>query len=192
MSFPLPRFYNYDQMCALACLPDRYTRKGRRDRALIGVACATGLRASELCGLTVADVSPTLVFVRNGKGGHQRYVPLSSRAFRAVQLYLEYHPARPDEPVFRTLAGDPLTRRLVHKIVSGYSLKLRLGQGVHVLRSSAATRWLNAGVSLRHVQVALGHEHIKTTAIYVKVATNELVREFHDHLEQQRPGGDQR
>ena len=57
---------------------------------------------------------------------------------------------------------------------------------------SAATNWLNTGISLRHLQVALGHKHLKTSAIYLKLATNELVREFRDHLEQQRPGGDQR
>ena len=90
----LPRFYTLDQMIALATQPDRHSFTGIRDRAILGLACATGLRASELCSLTVGDVTPTLVHVQSGKGGHQRLVPLTEASWRAILRYRAIHPAQ--------------------------------------------------------------------------------------------------
>jgi integrase/recombinase XerD len=177
-------------MRELACAPDAVTLKGRRDRAIIGLLCATGVRASELCGLRVRDVRSTLVFVRRAKFGAQRWVPLSARAWAAVQAYLELHPAGPDEALFRSLRGQALGRRDLHKIVTGYSRELDLrGPGVHVLRHSFATRALNRGVSLRSVQVMLGHRQLETTAVYLGVATDALVAEYQRCLGGASAGG---
>ena len=147
------------------------------------------MRASELCGLQLRDLKPTLVFVRRGKGGVQRWVPISTRCYAAIQGYLELSPAKPNAPVFRSLpSGRALTRRDLHKIVSSYQLELRLPRGVHILRASAATRWLNRGLDLRDVQVMLGHAHLDTTAIYLGVATDQLVRTYQAALEQPAGG----
>jgi integrase/recombinase XerD len=179
MNRVLPKFYSEPQMRALACAPDPLTLKGLRDRALIGLLCATGLRASEACGLRVRDVRPTLVFVRRGKFGAQRWVPLSARAWAAVQAYLELHPTGPDEPLFRSVRGHALGRRDIHKIVTGYSRALGLrGPGVHTLRHSFATRAVNHGVNLVAVKAMLGHAQLSTTAVYVGTATDALVREY--------------
>lgn len=165
-------------MIALALAPDPATREGLRDRAVLAILCACGLRASELCGLRVRDVTATLVFVRRGKFGHQRYVPVSPAAFRAVRAYLAAYPATSDELLFRTGPARPLTRRRLHKIVDRYALALKLPRGVHTLRHSAATRWLNRGVNLQFVRAMLGHERLATTALYVGVATDALVSEY--------------
>ena len=174
----LPKFLSEVQMVALVRAPDLFSPEGLRDRAVLAVLCATGLRASEVCGLMPGDVMPDLVFVRAGKFGHQRYVPLSPAAYRAVGAYLLRHPAEPGVPLFRSGAGRPLTRRRLHKIVDRYCLALRLPRGVHTLRHSAATRWLNRGVNINTVRVMLGHARLATTAGYLGVATDALIAEY--------------
>ena len=88
------------------------------------------------------------------------------------------YPAQRDEPLFRTGPNRPLTRRRLHKIVDRYALALRITRGVHVLRHSAATRWLNRGINLQYVRAMLGHVRITTTAGYLGVATSALVAEY--------------
>ena len=174
----LPKFLTEDQMVALVRAPDVTAPEGLRDRAALAVLCACGLRASELCGLQVRDVRHDLVFVRAGKFGHQRMVPISPAAWRAVRAYLAAYPAAPDESLFRTGPGRPLTRRRLHKVVDRYALGLRLTRGVHTLRHSAATRWLNRGVNLQFVRAMLGHVRLSTTAGYLGVATDAMVSEY--------------
>lgn len=180
----LPNFLTETQMQALASSPDPRTIQGKRDRAILGLLCASALRASELCQLQVRDLHPALVFVRRGKGGFQRWVPISERCYAAIQAYLAVCPAlRPLDPVFRTLHGQPLTRRYLHKLVTAYQLRLKLPRGVHLLRSSAATRWLNRGLDLQQVRAMLGHADIHTTAIYLGVATDQLQARYKACLE---------
>lgn len=174
----LPKFLTEAQMIALVRAPDLTTPEGLRDRAALAVLCACGLRASELCGLRVRDVGPELVFVRHGKFGHQRFVPISPQAHRAVTAYLAAHPARADEPLFRTAPAHGLSRRRLHKLIDRYALVLQLPRGAHALRHSAATRWLNRGMSIRSVQVLLGHARIATTSGYLGIATDALVSEY--------------
>jgi integrase/recombinase XerD len=174
----LPKYLNEAQMIALVRAPNLFSPEGLRDRAILAMLCATGLRASELCGLMPGDVMPDLVFVRAGKFGHQRYVPISPAAHRALGAYLLRHPAKPGVPLFRTGPGRGLTRRRLHKIVDRYCLALRLPRGVHTLRHSAATRWLNSGINLQFVRAMLGHVRLTTTAVYLGVATDALVAEY--------------
>ena len=174
----LPKFLSERQMIDLVLAPDLTSPDGLRDRAALAILCACGLRASELCDLRVRDVRPDLVFVRAGKFGHQRLVPVSPAAYRAVRSYLAAYPAPPDAPLFRSGPLRPLTRRRLHKLVDRYALALRLPRGVHTLRHSAATRWLNRGVNLQSVRAMLGHVLISTTAGYLGVATDALVSEY--------------
>lgn len=174
----LPKFLTESQMIALVRAPDLSSSEGLRDRAALAVLCACGLRASELCALRVRDVRPDLVFVRAGKYGCQRLVPISRPAFKAVRAYLAAYPARPDEPLFRTAPAHPMSRRRLHKLVDRYAVALGLPRGVHTLRHSAATRWLNRGMSIRSVQVMLGHARIATSAGYLAIATDALSAEY--------------
>jgi len=185
----LPTFYSEPQMLSLARCPNPSTLKGQRDRAILAVLLSSGLRASELCQLQCRDVRPSLVFVRRGKFGAQRFVPLSHRAWLTVSAYLARHPAKPTDPLFRTLAGQPLTRRLLHKIVTGYSRRLGLKGGVHACRHSFATRALNKGMNLQSVRAMLGHVRIATTALYLGIATRALVAEYQRCLETPEGGG---
>jgi len=183
MNRTLPTFYSEPQMLSLARCPDPSTLKGQRDRAILAVLLSSGLRASELCQLQCRDIRSSLVFVRRGKFGAQRFVPLSRRAWLTVSAYLSRHPAQPTDPLFRTLTGQPLTRRLLHKIVTGYARRLGLKGGVHACRHSFATRALNKGMNLQSVRAMLGHVRIVTTAIYLGVATKALVAEYRRCLE---------
>jgi integrase/recombinase XerD len=184
----LPSFYSEPEMIALARAPKPVHRKGLRDKAILATLCSSGLRASELCNLERRDASSSLVFVRSGKFGFQRYVPVSQRAWRSIEAYLTNHPAKPGDRLFRTLDGRPLTRRLLHKIVTGYERQVGLKGGVHVVRHAAATRWLNHGVNLQSVRLMLGHVQIATTSIYLNVATEALVAEYRRCLEATRGG----
>lgn len=174
----LPRFLTEAEMIAVATHPDPRTLVGARDRAILGVLCAAGLRVSELCQLLVGDVHDALVFVRRGKFGAQRWVPISRRCQAAIGRYLALQPAGAQEPLFRTHDGQALTRRCVHRIVAEHQVAVGVPTGVHLMRSSAATRWLNRGLSLPRVQAILGHVNIATTALYLGVATDALTAEY--------------
>ena len=156
-------------MVLLCQSPDPSSATGCRDRAILALLCSTGLRASELCGLRVRDLKGDRLFVHRGKFGHQRWVPISKPASRALHRYLVEHP-----PAIGWVrcsgasrgVGSPGAGFTRLSPATGYSRPLGLEGGVHVLRSSAATRWLDQGVSLFHVQQALGHVRIATTARY--------------------------
>ena len=119
----VPSFYTFSQMVLLCQSPDPDSATGCRDRAILALLCSTGLRASELCGLRVHDFKGDRLFVHRGKFGHQRWVPISKPASRALHRYLAEHPpADRLGPVFRCVKGRGLTRRRLHKIVTGYWL----------------------------------------------------------------------
>lgn len=180
----LPSIYTEAQMAKLVRAPDPYSPTGLRDRAMLAVFCACGLRASELCHLRVSDLRTEAIFVHRGKFGYQRWVPISSRARAAIAEYLAAFKATGDQPVFRSIAsGGRLSRRQVHKIVTKYSRPLKLRGGVHVLRHSAATRWLDRGLDLETVRAILGHKNIATTAIYLSLSTQSLIRNYRRALE---------
>ena len=183
----LPRYLTEAQMAQLLQAPGSTQPAGLRDRAILEVLYATGLRASELCSLQVRDVTDRLVFVRCGKGQVQRYVPISRTAFTSVCDYLRAYPASADEPLFRTGPRQPMTRRRLHKALAAYERGLGFPTGVHLLRHAAATRWLNHGLSIRQVQWMLGHAQLATTAVYLRVATDALIRDYRRCLE---PRGD--
>lgn len=180
----LPLVYSEVQMASLVRSPDLYSRTGLRDRAILATLCACALRASELCHLRVRDLRADLLFVRQGKFGFQRWVPISAKARAAIDDYLRYSPvSRDDQPVFRSLSGRQLSRRHLHKLVTKYSRPLKLRGGVHTLRHSAATRMLNRELDLESIRVILGHQNIATTAIYLRLATENLVRNYKRALE---------
>jgi integrase/recombinase XerD len=178
-------------MAALVRAPDIYSPTGLRDRAILATLCACGLRASELCFLQVRDLGREAVFVRKGKFGYQRWVPITSRARAAITEYLaHFRVVSDDAPLFRSIAsGGRLSRRHLHKIVTGYSRKLKLLGGVHSLRHSAATRWLDRDISLEEVRIMLGHKHIATTSIYLSLSTQSLIRNYKRALETRTPMG---
>jgi len=156
-----------------------------RDRAILEVLLATGLRASELLALNVEDIQDDRLLVRRGKGGKSRFVPLTRRA-RAALTPVLYQKSRYAAVFTNRLCyrgnkrgGQRLSRRGLHRIVKAYLRTVGLTGSLHTFRSTAATRWLNAGVGLRSVQVMLGHADVSTTArSYLGVAVDGLVAEL--------------
>ncbi|MCX7707350.1 MAG: site-specific tyrosine recombinase XerD [Anaerolineae bacterium] len=162
--------------------------KALRDTAMLEVLYATGMRVSELAGLTLDDLDLEAGTVRCvGKGNKERVLPLYAEAAEAVRAYLEK--GRPallgDNPSERTLflnpRGDRLTRQGLWLIIKGYARQLGLEDKVtpHTLRHSFATHLLNGGAGLREVQKLLGHANISTTQVYTHISQGRL-RQVYD------------
>lgn len=177
VSRSLPKVFDESEVSRLLALAFPPTPVGLRDRALLEVLLATGLRASEVLDLRYGDVRSDRVFVRCGKGGRQRWVPLAGRAWQALSGVI---PARPraSEPVFRNAWGAPLSRRGLFEIVRSHLRAVRLRGNLHKFRHTFATRLLNRGVNLRSVQVMLGHADITTTSVYLHTAVDGLCAEY--------------
>ena len=176
--FPLPHFLNIEEVDRLLAAPDVTTPLGLRDRAMIEVLYATGLRVSELTGLRVDGVNLQSGFVRCfGKGSKERIVPLGQTACHAVEAYLkDGRGEHASETLFLTPRGAPLTRFEFWEILKRYAAKAEIQKNIspHVLRHSFATHLLDRGADLRAVQMMLGHEDISTTQIYTHVIRERL------------------
>jgi len=162
---------------ALLAAPDRTTWTGRRDTALIGLAVQTGLRASELIGLNVADVhlGAGAHVSCTGKGRKQRITPLTSGTVALLRAWLAERAGGPTDPLFPTRTGRALSRDALEHRLSGYVADAsdrcpsigRKRVTMHVLRHSAAMRLLRAGIDTAVIALWLGHEQIETTQIYL-------------------------
>ena len=153
-----------------------------RDRALLELMYASGLRASEAIGLDVADVDlDALVLRARGKGSRERIVPVGSAAAAAVGRYLEHgRPvlvgARVESHLFVNFRGGALTRQGLYKIVRGYATSAGLSDRMspHTLRHTFATHLLAGGCDLRSVQEMLGHADVATTQLYTHLSSERL------------------
>jgi integrase/recombinase XerD len=174
----LPHFLSTEDVDRLLATPDREDPIGIRDRAMIEVLYATGLRVSELVGLRLDGVNLDSGFVRClGKGSKERVVPLGVSACDAIRSYLRSaRGGHASETLFLTPRGAPLTRMGFWKILKMYALKAGIRKSIspHVLRHSFATHLLERGADLRAVQMMLGHAEISTTQIYTHVIRERL------------------
>jgi len=188
----LPRTLSEAEVLRLLEAPDISTLRGLRDRAMLSVTYAAGLRVSELVGLTSADVDLNRGIVSAfGKGGKRRLVPLGSVTLDHLEAYLNARAApsvraaprlrKPGPDVlFPSPRGGPLTRQGYWKIVARYARGIGLRGRVypHQLRHSFATHLLTGGADLRSVQTMLGHASVATTEIYTHVS-GDHVRNAH-------------
>jgi integrase/recombinase XerD len=185
----LPRFLTPAQVEALLRAPDVATPLGIRDRAVLEVFYATGLRVSELIGLRAEDVDRRLGLVTCfGKGRKERLVPLGAEAQRWVQRYLEeVRPRltrrREDPVLFLSNRGRKLSRMGLWGLVRRHAVTAGVQSVLtpHVLRHSFATHLLERGADLRSLQAMLGHADISTTQIYTHV-TRERLRKIYDRF----------
>jgi len=186
----IPKFLNLEEIEKLIQAPNPARPTGLRDRAMIELLYASGLRVSELCGVGVGDLDARMGYVRvTGKGNKQRLVPVGREAILAVERYLAEGRAallkgRASRYLFVTARGGCLTRQAFWKLLAGYGRKVQIFRGLtpHVLRHSFATHLLDGGADLRSVQVMLGHADISTTQIYTHVMRSRLretVRKHH-------------
>jgi len=185
----LPRAIHLDEIVRLMAAPaGDHSPKALRDKALLEMLYATGMRVSEVAGLALDDLDLDGGTVRCvGKGDKERVMPLYAEACRAVGEYVEK--GRPklaghgadDGTLFLNPRGEKLTRQGLWLIIKAYARQLGLEDRVtpHTLRHSFATHMLNGGAGLREVQKLLGHANISTTQVYTHV-TRERLREVYD------------
>jgi integrase/recombinase XerD len=185
----LPKALSEQQVTGLLEAPDTETALGLRDRTMLELMYASGLRVSELVGLELQDVNLNQGVVRvTGKGGKERLVPLGEEALGWLQRYLR--DARPglvrgaDCPqMFATARRRGMTRQAFWHAIRKHAAAAGIGQPVspHMLRHSFATHLLNHGADLRVVQLLLGHSDLSTTQIYTHIAREGLKRLHSKH-----------
>jgi integrase/recombinase XerD len=180
---PLPKSLSEAQVEKLLESPDVAKPLGLRDRAMLETLYATGLRVSELVGLTLSQVSLTQGVVRViGKGDKERLVPLGEEAIAWISRYLaEGRPklvkSRSTDALFTTARGGPMTRQAFWHNLKGHTRQAGIDAkklSPHTLRHAFATHLLNHGADLRVVQMLLGHADLSTTQIYTHVAQARL------------------
>jgi integrase/recombinase XerC len=195
----MPAHLSEQEMAALLSAPADNGPLGRRDRAILELFYASGLRLSELAGLDLDDVNLSAKMVRVlGKGGKQRLVPFNASTAAALRAYLPDRArllrgrppargigragaARPD-PVFVNYRGGRLTGRSIDRLVRRYvaASSTRLGISPHALRHSFATHLLQRGADLRAIQELLGHARLSTTQRYTHVNAAQLLEVYRD------------
>lgn len=182
----LPRFLTQDEANKLMEAPDPTNNVGSRDRALLELIYASGLRVSETNGLNLSDVDLESREVRvKGKGSKERVIPLGRKAKDAIETYLTKTRratvgADDDKPLFTNRYDTRLSQRSIQKIVKRYAGSSGLGSRVHThtLRHSFATHLLEGGADLRIVQDLLGHSNPATTQTYTHVTKTEAHRAY--------------
>ncbi|MFO7581772.1 site-specific tyrosine recombinase XerD [Guyparkeria sp.] len=178
----LPNDMSEAEVEALLLAPDTGTPLGLRDRAMLETLYATGLRVSELVGLTLSEISLSHGVARvSGKGGRERLVPIGDEAVDWLTTYLaqargQILDRRQSHAVFVTERGTPLTRQAFWYRIKHHARAAGLRQlpSPHTLRHAFATHLLNHGADLRALQMLLGHADLSTTQIYTHVATARL------------------
>ena len=185
----LPKALTEAQVESLLAAPDMDTNLGVRDRAMLELMYATGLRVSELVGLEISNLNLNQGIVRvMGKGQKERLVPLGDEALESLSLYLST--GRPvllngaqSDSVFVTNRKAGMTRQAFWYMIKRYASHCGISQKLspHMLRHSFATHLLNHGADLRVVQLLLGHSDLSTTQIYTHIAREGLKRLHEDH-----------
>jgi len=179
----LPQVLNYAEVQRLLAAPRGSEPTVLRDRALLEVMYACGLRASETIGLEMADVDLREGLLRaHGKGSKERIVPLGRKAIAAISAYLRggrpklVPPERHEARLFVNFRGGPLSRQGLYKIVQRHARVAGLAgrMSPHTLRHSFATHLLAGGCDLRAVQEMLGHADIATTQVYTHLSGERL------------------
>ena len=187
--FNLPRnIFTVKEIDKMIKAVDLQTNYGMRDRAILETFYSTGIRRLELAELKLADIDydRQVLYVRKGKGGKQRIVPIGKRAMKWLELYLQDTRARllkdNDDKgfVFVSNRSSRLCNAYLCMLISGYRKKAGIEKdgSCHSLRHSAATHMLKNGADIRYIQEMLGHERISTTYIYTHVDITDLKRVY--------------
>jgi integrase/recombinase XerD len=185
----LPKYLTIAQVNELLETPDTSKPLGQRDKAMLEMMYATGLRISEMIDLKISNIYMEDSFIRvMGKGRKERVIPFGEEAKKHLHVYRETGRitllrGKESEYVFLNRFGRRFSRVGVWKIIKGYANKVGVGSilSPHVLRHSFATHLLEQGADLRSIQMMLGHSSISTTEIYTHVA-KKRVKEVYDQF----------
>lgn len=178
----VPEILSVTEMEKLLAMPELEDFIGARDKAILEVLYASGLRVSELCTLKIQDVDDDFVHVK-GKGGKARIVPIARKAVQAIDHYLLHRRdtgGDSSQALFLTTRGKPIDRITVWSRVKFYAKKAGLLKRVspHTFRHSFATHLLENGADLRVIQELLGHSNIGTTDRYTQISQKHLIASF--------------
>lgn len=185
----LPKYLATQEVEDLLAQPDVSTPAGVRDKAMLELLYATGLRVSELVSVRWSDFDPHLGLVRcQGKGGKERLIPVGKSALRAVEGYVRscrggFIKDATVPFLFLNQQGRKLSRVGFWKILARYGRKAGIRTPItpHLVRHSFATHLLERGADLRSIQLMLGHSDISTTQIYTHVLKERLKQVYHTH-----------
>jgi integrase/recombinase XerD len=183
----LPGVLNQQEIDRLLVQPDSSDPKGQRDKAMMELLYATGLRVSELVRLKASNINLEAGYIRTlGKGSKERVIPMGDKAIEAIKAYFSegrLHLARKTHSpyVFLNFRGQPMTRQGFWKIIKKYGRDALIKKEItpHSIRHSFASHLLEGGADLRAVQIMLGHADISTTQIYTHV-TRKRLKELHE------------
>jgi len=185
----IPKFLNREEIDRLLAAPDAARATGLRDRAMLQLLYATGLRVTELCRQRKADLDLDLGVLKTvGKGSKHRMIPVGRVAIASVRDYLDSGReallrGRTSEFLFVTARGSAMTRQGFWKLLIQYGKRIGIFRRLtpHVIRHSFATHLLEGGADLRSVQTMLGHSDISTTQIYTHVVRSRLRQTVDEH-----------
>lgn len=180
----IPNILSQEEMRQLMSAPDVSTEIGSRDKAILEVLYASGLRVSELCRLNLHDVQEETIRVI-GKGNKERIVPIAKISIEAIDEYLSRYRTQHiedafGEPLFITTKNKRIDRVMVWSRIKHYASKIGIVKSIspHSLRHSFATHLLDNGADLRVIQEMLGHADISTTDRYTHLSTQTLFQKF--------------
>ena len=181
--FYLPKFLNQSEIETLLSQPDVSTEIGLRDRAILELMYASGLRVSEAVNVKLSELDLDLgILTTTGKGSKTRRVPVGSSAVEWLKSYIAIRRKKENievQNLFITPAGRPINRQIIYQFIREYGEKCGL-QGVspHTLRHSFATHLIQNRADIRSVQQMLGHSDISTTQIYTHITDAHLKRSY--------------
>lgn len=177
----IPTILSLKEVELLLEQPDITDIKGIRDKAMLEVLYATGMRVTELISLCVSDINMELEFLNCRSGGKNRVIPLGSKAIEALDRYMdkargEMIKKGDEEILFVNCFGSPMTRQGFWKIIKVYAAKANIKADItpHMLRHSFAVHLIENGADIQSVQEMMGHSDISTTQMYAKMNKNKL------------------
>lgn len=170
---------------ALLSQPDCNDIKGIRDKAMLELLYATGIKVSELIGLNVEDFNAQLSFIRCGEGDKERFIPIYPVAAKAVISYLEKSRKllvsdNNERSLFVNVTGEKMTRQGFWKILKAYAVKANIKKTItpHTLRNSFASHLLENGADIHDIQVILGHSDIASTQRYAQFLKDKMKNSY--------------
>ncbi|MDN5352208.1 MAG: integrase/recombinase XerD [Clostridiales bacterium] len=181
----MPAVLSLQEVERLISSPDSKTAIGKRDKAMIELLYATGIRVSELVALNLSDINTTMGYIRCRSGSKARVIPLGNMASKAVELYLEDgrgHLVNEDEEaLFVNYSGNRISRQGFWKVIKRYSEAAGIEKSItpHTLRHSFALHLVQNGADLKAVQEMLGHSDLSTTQMYLEMS-NVKIKEIYE------------
>lgn len=175
----IPEVLTYEEMDRLLKQPDTTVWQGARDKAILEILYASGLRVSELCSLDIYSVDDTVVRVM-GKGGKERIVPIGEEAISSLDHYLLFRDGSEQTALFVNNKGKRIDRGFVGTMIKNYAKQAGITKNIspHTMRHSFATHLLDNGADLRVIQEMLGHASISSTERYTHVSQSKVQEAF--------------